>query len=212
MIRHGTQEAIRKVFIEKEGSSLKAWLRHFDKNGDDKIEFDEFCIGLETLNFRGDVVALWNDMDEDKSGEITLEEIDQESSDIWRSFRRWAATAFTSSREMIANLNSNGSNKVTAVQFIENCKNYSWRGHFEELLFKSLDTQGLGYLTPDDVKFVDRERKRMKRKETAKQKASYMQNKKARAKLQAAKALLEFKRHLRKETAKQKASYMQNKK
>ena len=35
-------KALNEVLMQTGGSSLGAWLKHFDKNGDQKITFDEF--------------------------------------------------------------------------------------------------------------------------------------------------------------------------
>ena len=37
--------------------------RYFDKNGDNKIDFEEFCAGLQKMKYQGDVVELWTDLD-----------------------------------------------------------------------------------------------------------------------------------------------------
>ena len=68
----------------------------------------------------------------------------------------------------------------------------------EDLLFSSLDSAGVGYIVAEDVKFIDKERRKMKRKDLAKQRASIVQNHKAKAKSNAARALAEFKWFLRK--------------
>ena len=57
------------------------------------------------------------------------------------------------------------------------------------------------YIVAEDVRFVDRERKKIKRKEAAKAKSLTMHNQKAKAKVQAARALLEFKSYLRRKSA-----------
>ena len=41
-----------------------------------------FCDGLREVNFQGNVTQLWSEIDEDGSGEITLEEIDAEANDV----------------------------------------------------------------------------------------------------------------------------------
>ena len=93
-------------------SPLRAWLQHFDRNGDDRISWREFCDGLKELNYEGDIVKLWNEIDEDGSGEITLEEIDQESNEVWLSFRRWCAMTFQNGRDMLQMLTGGMLGKV----------------------------------------------------------------------------------------------------
>jgi len=87
---------------------------HFDKNHDGRITYDEFEQGLAEMNFDGDVQATWDDLDRDKSGELTMDEIDQKSADLWASFRRWAGTKFTSREDMEARLGGNQASVVSS--------------------------------------------------------------------------------------------------
>ena len=48
---------------------------------------------MQKLNFQGNTLDLWIEMDADNSGELTLDEIDQEGSDLWMSFRMWCHSA-----------------------------------------------------------------------------------------------------------------------
>merc|ERR1719440_1863799 len=97
--------------------SLKAWLHHFDTNGDEKISYDEFVDGLRRMNFEGNVIELWNDIDEDGSGEITLDEIDTDAFDLWSSFRRWSALTFESSRDMFDKLSVGKEKRINVATF-----------------------------------------------------------------------------------------------
>merc|ERR1719159_2268825 len=88
--------------------------------------------------------------------------------------------------------------KVGPEQFVTSCRQLGWRGGFEEVLFSALDRHAHGFLTLDDCKFVDRERKKLARKETAKAKANFMQTKRSRARLTSARAISDFRRFLKK--------------
>merc|ERR1719456_996984 len=98
----------KQFWEQEEGTSVRAWLKHFDQDNNGKIEFEEFCIGMQKLNFSGDVVALWNDIDADGSGELTLDEIDAESADTFMSFRRWCCHLFAGSKDMVTTMAGGG--------------------------------------------------------------------------------------------------------
>merc|ERR1719163_2560948 len=82
----GGPEDVKEFFDAKEGSSLRAWLRHFDRNNDQKISFGEFQRGMRKLNFKGDAARIFNAIDVDRSGELCLEEIDGSSAQLWMKF------------------------------------------------------------------------------------------------------------------------------
>eukprot|EP00913_Durusdinium_trenchii_P022030 g20702.t1 len=55
----------------------EAWFHHFDKDQSYRIDYREFDKGLKELKFGGqkeDCVKLWQELDEDNSGEISFEE------------------------------------------------------------------------------------------------------------------------------------------
>merc|ERR1719159_2371950 len=78
--------------------SLRAWLHHFDRDGNARISYPEFLDGMTRMGYEGNILELWNDIDEDGSGEISLEEIDADAFDLWHSFQRWCALTFESSK------------------------------------------------------------------------------------------------------------------
>jgi Ca2+-binding EF-hand superfamily protein len=49
---------------------------------------------MRKLNFNGDVLQVFHQLDADDSGELSLEEIDNMGAFVWSSFRRWAVEKF----------------------------------------------------------------------------------------------------------------------
>ncbi|CAK0798875.1 unnamed protein product, partial [Prorocentrum cordatum] len=45
------QLTMKKLMAEKGESSLTSWFRHFDTNGNGKIDYEEFYSGLQRLNY-----------------------------------------------------------------------------------------------------------------------------------------------------------------
>ena len=76
-------------------------------------------------------------MDADNSGELTLDEIDQEGSDLWMSFRMWCANHFTDSKDMVVKMAGiemlpgrvvPADAKVTLELFKSYVKKAGWKG------------------------------------------------------------------------------------
>lgn len=153
-------------------------MRYFDLNYDRRIDAEEFADGMMQLHYPGDVQALFEEIDTDGSGFITMNEIDHVSTDLWNSFRAWCGQSFTSAEEMEAQLTncifSEGvftiqtgvklskeeisSKKATLVahggftkkQFLENSVRLGWYGEWEVILFKALDRRRSGRVCASD--------------------------------------------------------------
>mmetsp|Transcript_39865 Transcript_39865/g.72609 ORF Transcript_39865/g.72609 Transcript_39865/m.72609 type:complete len:763 (-) Transcript_39865:54-2342(-) len=175
-------EIIREFLEAREGSSLKAWLFYFDTNGDQKISLNEFIRGMRRLNYSGDVTHAFTLLDKDGSGELSLEEIDVAQASLWRSFCKWSMNEFDSTQDMIDRLGSkeDGGDKVSEKTFINNLEKLGWNGGFASLIFQSLDVDSVGYVTTGCLKWLETEKRRQKRKETARMKAA-MQEKRSKA-------------------------------
>lgn len=188
-------KAVSQFFIAKENSALQAWLRHFDKNGNGMIDFDEFSLGMRALQWEGNLRELWKQMDVDGSGELTLDEIDRESASIWRKFRAWSAIRFESDVDMISKLGDGM--KITSPQFMKRVPTLGWAGQLEELLFGCMDHNGSGVITTDNLRWFDEEKKRQKRKQRAKAAAANNAERRIKEKLVCTKSLADFKDFLR---------------
>ena len=53
-----------------------AWRYGLDIGGDGKLCFLEFCAAARANEFRGSLLKVWKELDDDNSGVVTLEEFD----------------------------------------------------------------------------------------------------------------------------------------
>eukprot|EP00445_Apocalathium_hangoei_P077311 CAMPEP_0204191908 /NCGR_PEP_ID=MMETSP0361-20130328/60441_1 /ASSEMBLY_ACC=CAM_ASM_000343 /TAXON_ID=268821 /ORGANISM="Scrippsiella Hangoei, Strain SHTV-5" /LENGTH=742 /DNA_ID=CAMNT_0051152923 /DNA_START=20 /DNA_END=2245 /DNA_ORIENTATION=+ len=104
---HVAESALRTLmdlFAERGLHPLVAFNRYFDTNSDHRVDREEFVKGLKKMGHEGASEALFDDLDRDKSGYITLNEIDYMSADLWACFKAWCCTTFSSPEEMEAKL------------------------------------------------------------------------------------------------------------
>lgn len=79
-------------------SALRAWFRYFDKDQNYRIDVKEFDKGLKELKFGGgkeECLKLWQDLDDDNSGEISFEEFAPQEAELWNKFRSCGTSSDT---------------------------------------------------------------------------------------------------------------------
>lgn len=74
---HGA-EGFRRYLKHKYGSILAGW-RALDWDQSGRLTFHEFCIACRRMGYHGHVKKLWGELDVNKSGTVSLMEIDKEA-------------------------------------------------------------------------------------------------------------------------------------
>jgi len=163
---------LRALLEEKEGSSLRAWLRYFDRNNDRRTTKHEMYGALDQLECQEEVLALFEILDGDKSGELTLDEIDPSQADLWNRFIEWSVKNFGSAADMVYGLNDSPDvEEVTEATFCSGMPRLGWNGGNEALLFSALDINRNGSITAEELRWLDLEVRRLKRKREARMRA-----------------------------------------
>eukprot|EP00929_Paragymnodinium_shiwhaense_P047600 TRINITY_DN24136_c0_g2_i1.p1 TRINITY_DN24136_c0_g2~~TRINITY_DN24136_c0_g2_i1.p1 ORF type:complete len:804 (+),score=204.67 TRINITY_DN24136_c0_g2_i1:185-2596(+) len=206
-----TVQAILKESPASGGSSLKVWFRHFDKDRNGRIDRAEYRTGMQSLIPEKNMEDIFDHIDIDGSGDLTLEEIDEQEAFVWDHFRMWCGCRFTSARDLIRQLkmvvNVRSAHSVhsrsledvlTEQEFEEALLHLGWEDGFETLLFHSLDTDDEGFLRPKDFRWLEGEIRRFKQKEDAKARVMRLNERKAKHKNAGRKTLRSFKAFLKK--------------
>jgi len=68
-------EDFQKFLIRRFGDIETAWEQAFDTDGSGAINFTEFGLGCKMAGFVGNATRLWAALDEDRSGEIDMDEL-----------------------------------------------------------------------------------------------------------------------------------------
>jgi hypothetical protein len=71
-----------RYLIRKFGTIQVAWDKAFDTDGSGDINFTEFGIGCKAAGYVGNASRLWCVLDDDLSGEISLQELSQDADQL----------------------------------------------------------------------------------------------------------------------------------
>lgn len=145
---------LKALLKQKHRNYLKAWRVCLDRDNSNHVGWDEFDGACRQLNFDGDRPGAWRWLDSDLSGFITLAELDPESSDVLSFFKHWADEEFGSVRSAFNVLDSDNSGAMSMKEFRRACTSYGYQGNSAQL-FGSLDVDGTGSLSLDEVGFID---------------------------------------------------------
>jgi len=180
---------LKDFVVRKEGSSLRAWTKHFDTDNDQRISQNEFIRGMRKMNYQGDPAALFATLDADSSGELALEEIDANAADKWLQFRAFCVRTFDDPTDMVKKLGRpiapseprrgismakethEGEPVVSLQQLVDGMRAYGYPYGYEDVIFSALNVNDKAAINEDELKWLDQEQKRQKRKDAAKKKA-----------------------------------------
>jgi len=171
-------EELKDFFCQSEGSALRAWMRHFDNGLDQKISLSEFMRGMRKLNYLGDIPHAFQVLDDDNSGELALDEIDDFQAGLWKKFKLWCVDIFEGPEDMIQTIAGciSGKTSVDEATFLEGLRKLGWSSGSEALLFSALDLDSQNELTLQHLKWLEVDKRRQRRKESAKKAALGMKH------------------------------------
>jgi len=161
---------------EKLGSSLKAWIKVFDVNNDGVVTRHEFGRGMVELGWEGgDTSELFDQLDWDASGDLTLSDFDVHHSVLWKKFREWCSSNFESPGDFLASfgakLSGSSFEAVTKEQFLTGLVDHGWDGSFNEEIYAALESSDdKPGISVEDMQWLDMELKRLRRQAIARSK------------------------------------------
>lgn len=175
---------LKDFAVMKEGSSLRAWTKHFDTAHEQRVSQSEFIRGMRRMSYPGDPAALFGILDADHSGELALEELDANAADQWMQFRSFCARTFEDPADVVKKLGKLrepadpkfGTDQgepvrvITLQQFVDGMRVYGYPHGYEEVIFSALNVNDKPAIDEHELKWLDHEQKRRKRKDAAKKK------------------------------------------
>ncbi|CAE7365634.1 unnamed protein product [Symbiodinium sp. KB8] len=198
------QRVLQEFLIKQEGSTLRAWIHKLDPDHEHRVSEMYFVRYMREQGFAYDVGELYQALDLDGGGELTLEELDPRADQLFDLFRMWCCSNFPGGLdECLTRMARKGEVKVDAVKinlfhFEADLVANGWTAGCEEELFYAISADQTN-IVANDMRWLNLDMRRYKRKIKAKEQA--LHETKVRAIKRGAKDprenLADFKRFLR---------------
>jgi len=140
----------KRQLVAKYGSLYQAWRYGLDRSGDGKLCFQEFCMACRDNDFRGSLLALWNELDDDGSGVVSLGEFDPRAHDELEGMRAFLIERYGNMlKAWKEGLDVDGNFRVDEHEWMERLKEMGFDGD-AAYLFHLLKPRARHYLTLED--------------------------------------------------------------
>lgn len=149
----------RNFLTRKFKNPARAW-HALDDDGNMNIGELEFRRACQRVGYRGNINAIWKQLDRDTSGSITLLELEPLAAAGLGKFKAWSNKVFPpngDTRKLFALLDDNNNGQLSFKELKHACKTHGFTDdHSLKVLYQMMDQDGLGFVTIDEMIFMDR--------------------------------------------------------
>mmetsp|Transcript_71909 Transcript_71909/g.161394 ORF Transcript_71909/g.161394 Transcript_71909/m.161394 type:complete len:416 (+) Transcript_71909:3-1250(+) len=136
------------------GNPVRTWFM-LDPEANMRLGEQQFARKCVEIGFRGNIMALWQYIDSDQTGTVSLLELDSSSAVMLAGFKLLLQEKFNNrSIEAFHFIDERRSGRVDRPTFVAGLKCAGYHGAISRL-FDLLDRQGLGIISASDLKFLD---------------------------------------------------------
>lgn len=147
-------EDVKAHLLKRFQNFLTAWRQLLDPDANNHCDYKEFEAICSKIGYAVDVPGAWRALDLAVLGYISLYEIDAESSETLRNFRRWCEDEFGGVKSAFGVFDPIGHGEVTFKDFRRSCFYYGYDGNLKEL-FHALDVDHSGKVSVGEMRFLD---------------------------------------------------------
>merc|ERR1719313_387566 len=116
MVGAKSLDEFKAMLVRRFGSLLRAWLTVFDKEGSGSVGKMQFINACRSIGYIGNLTSLWNELDDDGSQFVTIDEVDPESVKLLKDFQNKAEAKY-GAMELFFRAYSKNEPKTTQATF-----------------------------------------------------------------------------------------------
>ncbi len=115
-------QGFRRMLLHRYGSMINAW-KHLDADNNGRLSYSEFCKACRDVGYFSNLRKLWNALDDDRTGFITLNELDfANNAVLLEQFVRILVQRYkTIGKAWLQGFGAKSS-RISKVEFTETCK------------------------------------------------------------------------------------------
>eukprot|EP00391_Amoebophrya_sp_Ameob2_P011326 CAMPEP_0178982828 /NCGR_PEP_ID=MMETSP0795-20121207/714_1 /TAXON_ID=88552 /ORGANISM="Amoebophrya sp., Strain Ameob2" /LENGTH=1810 /DNA_ID=CAMNT_0020673519 /DNA_START=87 /DNA_END=5520 /DNA_ORIENTATION=+ len=146
-----TAADFKDLLKRKYGNLWRAWRKGLGCDATKKLSFTEFCQACREVGFSGNVKGTFLEMDDDRSGVISLKELDEPTFSAIINFRKCCIEKKGSLLEAwICHFDMNQSGRVELHEWNAKCKEIGYNDLPPEQIFKLLLLEDRNFMQADD--------------------------------------------------------------
>mmetsp|Transcript_67312 Transcript_67312/g.161380 ORF Transcript_67312/g.161380 Transcript_67312/m.161380 type:complete len:939 (+) Transcript_67312:149-2965(+) len=170
------EKQARRIFMQYlhgvYGNEIRAWRLGLDPQAQFTVSLNQLRVFCRRNDLALSIPDLWNSLDSDKNGHFDMAEVCAKQASVLAQFRNWAHDKYdacaavwdcpeakTARGEIEYNGTWASSKKMLLQPFVECLRNIGWpdieRAHVRSLLLSSLDKYGCGFVSRDDLQWLD---------------------------------------------------------
>lgn len=134
------------------GTLPAAWRCALDTFNNGRLSFAELCKAAHIMGYTGNIKEVWEKLDTEGTGFITLANLDPDADQALKDFRHLLNQRYGNPLKAWKNaLDTDGNHRLDEAQFVERCKKIGYHGNGKKLFrYLQLDP-GRKYLTLTDI-------------------------------------------------------------
>eukprot|EP00931_Biecheleriopsis_adriatica_P047596 TRINITY_DN2744_c0_g1_i1.p1 TRINITY_DN2744_c0_g1~~TRINITY_DN2744_c0_g1_i1.p1 ORF type:complete len:890 (-),score=188.38 TRINITY_DN2744_c0_g1_i1:56-2725(-) len=146
--------ALKKAFVKKYGSIFAAWRAILDTRLTGRCAFTIFIQAARDLSATGNYKAIFQELDDDDSGAISLKEADADSWEKVSTFHHLLRDKFGSDEAAWQAMDSNRSNSIDELEFKEECDKLGYQGNAHYIYQQHLATPANRSISQEDLQAI----------------------------------------------------------
>mmetsp|Transcript_11998 Transcript_11998/g.21255 ORF Transcript_11998/g.21255 Transcript_11998/m.21255 type:complete len:721 (+) Transcript_11998:50-2212(+) len=149
------EKFLRTVKQKNGGSLIRAFRKSLGASDNLTLQKAQFLRACAELGWKENVKDMWQVMDNDSSGSVTVEELDYKNAENLAKFSQWINSKFGSAANAFAVLDLDGTLGISEAEFLEAVKAHGFPTANKHL-FMSIDVNNRKRILLEDMYFLDK--------------------------------------------------------